>query len=243
MATAVTNDGSGLSSDSVLLDRLRNYLAENPAVRGSRLGAGYQAWVELFETPFGNYVVKRAHGPFFWRRLGVRALRRERDIYERLRDVQGVPRCFGLLDEKHLVLEHVPGDSFRRRQHELLDRSRFFVRLLDTLKSMHAAGVAHGDLKRKDNLLVGPDERPYLIDFGLAYTSSDRTRRFDRVLFDWVKQYDYNAWIKHKYQRRVDSITPDDARYYRPMKLERLARTIRLVWQKLTFRRYRTRHR
>ena len=27
---------------------------------------------------------------------------------------------------------------------------------------MHAAGVAHGDLKRKDNIIVGPGERPYL---------------------------------------------------------------------------------
>ncbi len=239
----MSNGDSERSPRSVQLDQLRTYLAENPSSRGSRLGAGYQASVELYQTPFGDFVVKRARGPFFWRRLGETALRRERGIYERVRGVQGIPLCLGMLDDKHLVLEHIPGDSYRQLQHELRNRDLFFVRLFKTLTEMHAAGVAHGDLKRKDNLLVGPDERPYLIDFGLACVNSNPERRLEQLFFEWVKQYDYNAWIKHKYQRRVDTIAPEDAGYYQPMKLESIARGIRVLWQKLTFRRFRTRNR
>lgn len=230
------------SPDGSPLEELKTYLNAHPEVEGLPLGAGYQATAELYRIPLGDFVIKRARGPFFWRRIGESGLRRERDIYDRVQNVPGIPRCMGLLDSKHLVLEHIPGDSYRKRQHELKDRERFFERLQKTIEDMHAAGVAHGDLKRKDNLLVGPDERPFLIDFGLAYATGSG-RPFEKSLFEWVKQYDYNAWIKHKYQGRMDEIPADDAKYYRPMKLEIAARGIRLLWQKLTFRRFRTRNR
>ncbi len=239
----MTTNGAETSLDFVQLNQVRTYLSGEPGVKSSRLGAGYQASVELYETPFGNYVVKKARGPFFWRRLGEAAIRREYEIYERLQDVQGVPRCLGLLDDKHLVLEHVPGDSYRQRQHRLENRELFFSRLFETLREMHAAGVAHGDLKRKDKLLVGPDERPFLIDFGLACSLDEPGKRLNRFLFEWGKQYDYNAWIKHKYQRRVDAIVPEDMQYYRPQKLDQFARGIRVIWQKITLRRLRRRRR
>ena len=44
-----------------------------------------------------------------------------------------------------------------------MDRERFFARLLDTVKAMHAAGVAHGDLKRKYATAFGIAPS-YLID-------------------------------------------------------------------------------
>jgi serine/threonine protein kinase len=242
LALVVIDGTAKTSSDSSQLEKIKAYLDDHPDVEGEPLGAGYQATAELYRTPFGDFVIKRARGPFLWRRLGESGLRRERDIYDRVREVTGIPRCIGLLDSKHLVLEHVPGDSYRQRQFELKDRERFFERLFTTIENMHAAGVAHGDLKRKDNLLVGPDERPFLIDFGLAYATGSGSP-FERSFFRWVQQYDYNAWIKHKYQRRVEDISADDAKYYRPMKLELMARAIRVIWQKLTLRRYRTRNR
>ena len=119
----------------------------------------------------------------------------------------------------------------------------FFTRLLETLKEMHAAGVAHGDLKRKDNFLVGPDERPFLVDFGLACALDESGQRLNRLLFEWEKQYDYNAWIKHKYHRRVDAIVPEDRQFYQPQKLDQFARGVRVLWQKITLRRLRRRTR
>jgi len=239
----VNADDTEQAPHSVLLEQLRLYISNSSEDAGSHLGAGYQAFVDLYETSFGNFVVKRARGPFLWRILGEAALRRELAVYRRLRGMPGIPDCLGMLNGKELVLEHITGDSYRYRQHDLDNRDLFFVRLLRTLKDMHAAGVAHGDLKRKDNLLVGPDERPFIIDFGVASIKHAPENRRNRFYFGWKKQYDYNAWIKHKYQGRLELISAEDLGYYRPMKLEQIARGIRVLWQKITLRRFRTRHR
>ena len=104
---------------------------------------------------------------------------------------------------------------------------------------MHDAGVAHGDLKRKKNILVGPAEQPYVIDFGIAVVADDR-RGF---LFDLVRQVDRNAWIKHKYRGRTKDIATEDAPLYKPMRSERLMRLLRSAWQAATLRRWRKRRR
>ena len=54
-----------------------------------------------------------------------------------------------------------------------------------------------------------------------------------------VRQFDYNAWIKLKYRRDYESITPENLRYYRPTPPENLARLIRRGWRTITFRQYR----
>ena len=125
------------------------------------------------------------------------------------------------------------------REAELSDRAGFYARLLETLWQMHDAGVAHGDLKRKRNILVGPTEQPYVIDFGIAVVADDR-RGF---LFELVRQVDRNAWIKHKYRGRLTDISAEDAPLYKPMRSERLMRLLRPAWHAATLRRWRKRRR
>jgi predicted Ser/Thr protein kinase len=210
---------------------------------GELLGSGYQATAHLYRGPHGDVVVKSPHARGLLGLIGKRALAREHRVYSRLAGVRGVPRCHGFLDSTHLVLEHIDGPSLRTRVDELKNRDRFFAELLKSLEAMHAAGVAHGDLKRKNNVVVGPGEHPYIIDFGIA-----RLRRPDRhghggAVFEWVKQMDYNAWAKLKYRGRLDELSAEDAARYRPLLLERIARWIRVPWQTLTLRRPRQRWR
>ncbi|GIT35333.1 MAG: hypothetical protein Ct9H300mP4_16520 [Gammaproteobacteria bacterium] len=65
-----------------------------------------------------------------------------------------------------LILEFIEGDSYRKKEHILENRDQFFSHLLSLILSIHDAGVTHGDLKRKDNILIGDKNQPYLIDFG-----------------------------------------------------------------------------
>ena len=213
--------------------------AEMQAGRREPLGSGYQAVVHRHVGPFGDVVVKSPHEKSLRGALARKAVRREHRVYSRLAGIPGVPRVRGLLDGTHLVLEHVPGPSLRDHDANLRDRERFFAHLLGTIDAMHAAGVAHGDLKRKDNIIVGPDERPYIIDFGIA-----RLRHGEGdVAFRLVEQMDYNAWVKRKYRREFDQISPADAARYRPLMLERIARWVRIPWQMVTLRRARQRWR
>jgi serine/threonine protein kinase len=200
---------------------------------GELLGSGYQATVHLYRGPFGDVVVKSPHERSLLGRLGRYALRREHRVYLRLEGVPGVPRCLGLLDGKHLVLEHVPGPSLRTHDAQVRDRERFFAALLASIEAIHAAGVAHGDLKRKNNIVVGPDEQPCIVDFGVARLRKPGREGRGGPVFEWVRQTDYNAWAKLKYRRRMEALAPEDAARYRPLRLERFARWIRIPWQKL----------
>jgi predicted Ser/Thr protein kinase len=214
---------------------------------GRVLGRGYQATVELYSTPAGDVVVKKAHGSGPLGPLYRHLLRREHAVYEQLAGVPGVPRTYGLVDGEHLALEYIAGPSLRTNERELADRAAFFAALLETLRAMHAAGVAHADLKRKANIIVGPGERPWLIDFGIAARRG--TSALGRAWFEHAAQGDYNAWIKLKYGRRIepaeaaDVLSPEDAALYRPLWIERVARAIRVPWQTITLRRPRQRWR
>jgi predicted Ser/Thr protein kinase len=240
----IGQDGSSLSGTD--LERLDAFVEHELERGGGRLlGRGYQAAVYLLDSPVGPVVVKKAHASPFLHRIGLRALRREAAVYERLREVSGVPRSYGLVDD-HLVLEHIAGPSLRLQEKLLADRERFFARLLETLDAMHTAGVAHGDLKRKDNVLVGPGEQPYVIDFGIAWCIEPGSPRWRRRIFAVLCQMDYNSWLKLKYRRRFEDaehVARADAERYRPLLLERAARAIRIPWQKVTLRRFRKRRR
>jgi predicted Ser/Thr protein kinase len=216
---------------------------------GRKLGSGYQASVHVYRTSAGDVVVKKPHrdGPLRW--LWRALLKREHAVYERLDGIAGIPRSLGLVGGEFLALDFVAGPSLREHDARLADREAFFARLLTTVEAMHAAGVAHGDLKRKDNIIVGPGERPYLIDFGIAVRRSATNSLFNRLVFERLRQMDLNAWVKLKYGRRVDPeteldvLSAEDAAIYRPLLIERLARALRVPWQTLTLRRPRQRWR
>mgnify|MGYP006285567647 CR=1 FL=1 len=123
------------------------------------------------------------------------ALRREYRAYRRLDGISGVPRCHAFIDDRWLVLDFIEGVPFR---HAAAGPS-FFVHLLATLRSMHERGVAHGDLKRKANLMVDARGRPMLIDFGAAVIRRPGFHPVNRRLFEFMRQTDLNAWVKLKY--------------------------------------------
>ena len=193
-------------------------------------------------------VVKSPHGgPLggLWRAL----LRREAAVYEHLAGVPGVPRSYGLVAGGQLALEYVPGPSLREYEPSIVDREAFFAKVRLTLEAMHTAGVAHGDLKRKDNVIVAAGENPHLVDFGIAVRRSAGSALWNRLVFAPLAQMDLNAWVKLKYGRRVDPdadaglLSTADAAVYRPLWIERMARAVRVPWQTLTLRRPRQRWR
>lgn len=149
-------------------------------------------------------------------------LRREWRAYQRIAGLPGFPRCFKLLDGRVLILEWIDATPFRFA--EIGDREAFFARLRSTLDAMHERGLAHGDLKKKENLLVTDDDRPVILDLGTAVR---RGEGLGRLLFRWLERVDDNAWLKLKYGPGLPGLTAADRRYHRPTLPERLGRRLR----------------
>ena len=200
------------------------------------LASGSQGAVYLAETPGGLVIVKKPLGRGLLRAARRAMLRREHVIYQRLPGIPGIPRCFGMQHGEELVLEFIDGQSLRKLNDKLADRERFFEALLELLLAIHRAGVAHGDLKRKDNILLGPGGQPYLIDFGTAVAAPPGAGLLRRFLFRQLCRMDFNAWIKLKYRGRTADISPADLPYYQPTLVEWLARVVRRAWRSVTFR-------
>ncbi len=203
------------------------------------LSQGYQGVVYLRDTGTRQIVVKQpmGRGLALWLRRAM--LRREYTAYQRLAGVPGVPRCFGLQDDGSLLLEFLEGEPYRETAGALRDRDRFFSELLQSILAVHAVGVAHADLKRRGNILISPDGRPVLLDFGSAVLRTGRGGWLNGLLFRQICRMDLNAWVKLKYRRRYDLITAEDRDYYHPTRIEALARVVRRLWRKLTGRQLR----
>jgi len=199
--------------------------------------------VRQLTSDVGELVVKSPHPNPVLASFGRRAIRREARAYDRLHGMSGIPHSLGLAASEHLVLEHVEGQTLKAASARLEDHERFFDALLEAIRAMHAAGVAHGDLKRKENTLVRPGETPCIIDFGVACLRREGTRGFNRKRFELMRQMDLNAYIKLKYGPHIDRMSPEDAELHRPLLIERVARQARTPWQFLTLRRTRKRRR
>lgn len=196
--------------------------------RANLLGRGYQAALYINREVQPPLVIKAATGVAPVRAFRAFMLRREHRAYSRLDGVRGVPRCLGLLAGRFLVLEYVEGIS--RKEAEIADREAFFAELLGVIRELHRRGVAHGDIQKRDNLLVVEGRHPCVLDFGAAVVRADGASPLNRWLFGFLARLDLNTWVKLKHQGRIDEATPEDLALYRRTWLEKAARAVKKTY-------------
>ena len=85
-----------------------------------------------------DLVVKAAMGAGLLRKLRERTLVREYQAYQRMDGLAGVPKCYGMLDGRYLVIEFIRGKPYREAS--WTDRSRWFDEFLAVLRSFHQRG-------------------------------------------------------------------------------------------------------
>ena len=196
------SSGDPPSSDSPTLPLARPDSKEQDARWGNTWTMGTLGMVGRFQLRellgdggFGQ--VYKAYDPRLDRDVALKVLREispsERVMQRFFREARAAarlkhPNIVGVLDAGSdngrcwIAFEYAPGLPLSRRleQRDLdaVTSVRIARDLADALDYAHAEGVVHRDLKPA-NVLIDPDGRPHLIDFGLARRAdfdSDLTR-------------------------------------------------------------------
>jgi tRNA A-37 threonylcarbamoyl transferase component Bud32 len=153
---------------------------------------------------------------------------REAKAYRRLKGLQGVPTLYRIIDGLALLLEAIPGNDLETLQGvKKLDHT-FFSALKDLVDRCHRRGVAHCDLKRAPNTILGEDGRPYIVDWSASICATEfrlfpLTRIYARFLRD-----DYLAIVKLRLSYAPESVSDGEKRaYYERSRVERAVRDVR----------------
>jgi len=148
---------------------------------------------------------------------------REAKAYRKLRGIRGVPEFFGVVDGLALVVQEIPGRSLENLEKEMHLPHTFFESMETLVAAFHQRGLAHCDLKRAPNTLLGPDGMPYVVDWAASISKSELWfppftlvfRRFmlddemaivklalrhcpERVSAEKMARYHYRSWGEKK---------------------------------------------
>ncbi|MEE8171235.1 MAG: hypothetical protein V3T70_11875 [Phycisphaerae bacterium] len=165
--------------------------------------------------------------PLWW--LGRASMRHEKLLYDLLADLEGIPRWLGELGTTGFAHAYVEGHPMRKGE-QLADA--FFDQLAALIRAVHDRDAAYVDLEKRENILVGDDGRPWLIDFQISwYLAAGRGgRRWPwRYVLRVMQSADWYHFAKHLRRHRPDCMTPADQR--------RLARPPAWIrWHRVWFR-------
>ncbi len=176
--------------------------------------------------------------PMTW--LGKRLARRESEFLRDLAGLELAPDFMGEIyvdgvPQDHAVARRfIPGAPLMKGQRVPDD---FFPRLFTLLNLMHERGIAYLDLNKKENIVVGEDGRPYLVDFQISFrlprSRLGRTRLF-KGIFEQIAESDRYHVYKHLSHCRPDLASPDELkRATDPPRAIKIVRVPATAWRKL----------
>jgi hypothetical protein len=180
--------------------------------------------------------------PMAW--LGRYLARREAGLYRRLADLPLVPDwagevCVGGKPLHHAVAHvYVPGHPLGEGEKVNDD---FFPLLEGLLAEVHARDIAYVDLHKRENILVGDNGRPYLIDFQISLALAPwfpAKSLLTVALLRLFQQADAYHLRKHIVRHRPDLVghAPEEVAIRRPwwIRLHRLVgRPLRFLRRRL----------
>jgi len=102
--------------------------------------------------------------PLSW--LGRWITRHELSILKRLQPLANIPRLIGPYKSHGLLYEYIEGVSLDSKPAIPDD---FFDQLEEIIQAVHKQNIAYLDLNKKGNILLGKDNKPYLIDFQISW--------------------------------------------------------------------------
>jgi hypothetical protein len=139
--------------------------------------------------------------PMSW--LGRRLAEREHRALSRLADLPQIPTPLGPVYAGGVRLRNAVARAYVAG-HPLGKDERvaptFFPALRRALREMHVRGIAYVDLHKRENVIVGDDGRPYLVDFQISFDVTHPRLRWlpgIRAAFDQLCAGDMYHLEKH----------------------------------------------
>lgn len=169
----------------------------------------------VLDTPGGPVLMKSfRRRPWLVRVLFSRwTLRREHRALSDLAGLVGVPAVYGIAGRDTLVTQFVQGAGPLRSRREMaaeeLPSERFLARLRELVAAMHGRGISHGDIRRQ-NILRGPDDTPYLIDFATAVDQAGPLPALRRLAVAAFRKADLFAVAKIITSYRPEMLTEEE---------------------------------
>ncbi|MEO6434852.1 MAG: hypothetical protein ABIP55_03700 [Tepidisphaeraceae bacterium] len=137
--------------------------------------------------------------------IGRLLCRREMRFYQSLADLPNVPDVLGRVGSTGFLHAFAPGLPLSRERPVSDD---FFDRLQQLIQQIHRRGIAYVDANKPENIIVGDDALPHLIDFQISW---DLHELGDTWLNRWwlrrLQQSDMYHVLKHKRRMRPEQLT------------------------------------
>jgi len=165
--------------------QLRRSDLKTNLVRVIHQGKGLQSSVYLVEVGGVRAAVKdfASTPPKFRRFVAPILVGREIKALKHLDGTPGVPRFYGRVDKLAFAMEFIEGKPIADFAAGEVS-PQILQNVQQSIDAIHERGVSHGDLKRRSNLLVTPDEQVYLIDFAAAVVG----KRKVNFLLNWLQK-------------------------------------------------------
>jgi hypothetical protein len=185
---------------------------------------------ESDQSPTDRVVIKiyryrRFFGlPMRW--LGRFSVKHESRIYQLLHGIDGIPKFIAKVGDTGFAHEFIPGEPLKRGMTVPDDFFENFSRLLTEVHNRHAAYV---DMNKPENILLGDNGRPWLLDFQISFAPVNFWPILRHIAAPILRQLQHEDWyhyFKHKRHLRPDQLSPDDyIRSYRrslPIRIHRI---------------------
>ncbi len=203
----------------------RDWLIDNPS-SGISINSGYQSEIILYKSPYGSFIHKRPLNNFFLLSyVNACLIKREYKALRLLIGIKNIPNVYGY--DNGIFMDYYDAKNLREVHLNNEDLSKnFFNSFLATILEIHSRGIAHCDLKRKENILKDSNGGCLIVDFGICiYKSNILFKPF----FNLLAQADLNAYIKIKYKNKFDAISESDLKIYHLTLAERILKKLRMV--------------
>lgn len=151
------------------------------------------------------------------RALGRIQIDREIRALRALQGLPGIPEFHGRVGAYGLLMERMAGERITLwcAAHPR-ERSAMFDRLTRLVELMHRLGVAHMDLRKRDNILIAADGRPSVIDFNASFCFRPG-RGFARLFFRFFRWIDLAGVLKWKAHLAPELLTEREWKFHRRM--------------------------